>query len=1057
MTPILHYDPPGRLIRTEQPNGTQAHVVFDAWKQETWDENDDVEGTRWLADRLSLPAGDPERRAAELAREHAGTPAIAHLDPLGRTFLTVADNGTLGKNPTRVELDIEGNPRVVTDARAIVTQRQSYDVLGRPIFQASADGGERRVLPDAAGKPLRSWDARDQRLRHAYDGLQRPTHLFVSEGTGPELLRQRAVYGEGHAEAVARNLRERLHQTYDGAGVTTTSRYDFKGNPREGARRLALAIHDTPDWSTLAGLTTPAEIEDAAASLLEDESFPSTLQFDALNRPVSRTTADDSEALPAYNEANLLERLEVRIRGAATATAFVSNLDYNARGQRESVERGNGTTTTYEYDDRTFRLTRLRSLRAADGAVVQDLRYTYDPVGNVTEVRDGADTTLLFGQTPVSGDGRYRYDALYWLIEATGREHPGQQPTHEDPTKAALPHPNDTTALRRYTEQYFHDAVGNLDRVVHQAGADGWTRRYRYAADSNRLQSTSRPGDPDAGPFSDTYEHDPHGNMTRMPHLSPMAWDWRDRLASVDRGGGGQVFFTYDAAGERVRKVWEHGAIVEERIYLGGYELYRRRSPTLDLERQTLHVMDDRHRVALVETKTVDTSAPPGSPVSRLRHQLDNLVGSSLLELDGAGLIITYEEYFPYGATSFHAARSGVEVSAKRYRYTGKEKDEETGLCYHGARYYAPWLGRWTAADPGGLADGINRYAYCRNNPTTRVDPTGRDSRDNKLQLGPFEFSNISLDLKGARLQFNLSLKNLLGKGPVAVGINTARLEGTASLSSDVAIPSLGVKGFGGFKLQISPIEIEEGHFRAALTGKLTMNVSPFRLNVDLSAAGRTVVDNPIYPGDLQEHLRHSVEAGRGEFSVSGRLSTVHGSDIGHFRLEGSTIDNASGPLSFRAHVRPDFAPYIDATMSGRGHFAPGVFELGGKFSGRAPLALTWGRWDYSLHGGFRATGHYLGIPIPGLTSLTPSFDPTTGVPADPEARRSRGGEIPVLSPGTGLGYTYFDLAPNRRLSLSIGLAPTSEYVPYFESGAYQPFKGPPAGSYAGAIVRGSF
>jgi len=64
-------------------------------------------------------------------------------------------------------------------------------------------------------------------------------------------------------------------------------------------------------------------------------------------------------------------------------------------------------------------------------------------------------------------------------------------------------------------------------------------------------------------------------------------------------------------------------------------------------------------------------------------------------------------------------------VSQKRYRYTGKEKDEESGLYYHGARYYACWLGRWTATDPMELVDGLNLYMYCRGNPVCFKDPTG--------------------------------------------------------------------------------------------------------------------------------------------------------------------------------------------------------------------------------------------------------------------------------------------------------------------------------------------
>jgi RHS repeat-associated protein len=85
---------------------------------------------------------------------------------------------------------------------------------------------------------------------------------------------------------------------------------------------------------------------------------------------------------------------------------------------------------------------------------------------------------------------------------------------------------------------------------------------------------------------------------------------------------------------------------------------------------------------------------------------------------------ISYEEYHPYGTTAWWTD-PGSTVSQKRYRYTGKEKDEESGLYYHGARYYAPWLARWTSPDPIGLRGGNNRYAYCRANPIGFTDPTG--------------------------------------------------------------------------------------------------------------------------------------------------------------------------------------------------------------------------------------------------------------------------------------------------------------------------------------------
>ncbi|TPW12917.1 MAG: YD repeat-containing protein, partial [Halothiobacillaceae bacterium] len=116
-----------------------------------------------------------------------------------------------------------------------------------------------------------------------------------------------------------------------------------------------------------------------------------------------------------------------------------------------------------------------------------------------------------------------------------------------------------------------------------------------------------------------------------------------------------------------------------------------------------------------------DDPAPP----QLTRYQFGNHLGSASLELDDQAQIISYEEYTPYGSTSYQAVRSQTETP-KRYRYTGKERDEESGLYYHGARYYAPWLGRWVSCDPKGIIDGTNLYRYSRNNSLRYTDPDGQ-------------------------------------------------------------------------------------------------------------------------------------------------------------------------------------------------------------------------------------------------------------------------------------------------------------------------------------------
>src|SRR5262249_25471291 len=159
-----------------------------------------------------------------------------------------------------------------------------------------------------------------------------------------------------------------------------------------------------------------------------------------------------------------------------------------------------------------------KTTRSGDGVVLQNLVYTYDPVGNITEITDTAQQTVFFNNAVVSPSTKYVYDAIYRLIEATGREHAGgmgdKQRDHNELPLHNLPHGNDEQALRTYTEQYQQDGGGTLLKMIHQAGAGNWTRRYAYEAASNRLLATSLPGDPVDGPYTAKYTHDEHGNMT---------------------------------------------------------------------------------------------------------------------------------------------------------------------------------------------------------------------------------------------------------------------------------------------------------------------------------------------------------------------------------------------------------------------------------------------------------------------------------------------------------------------------------------------------------------
>ena len=96
--------------------------------------------------------------------------------------------------------------------------------------------------------------------------------------------------------------------------------------------------------------------------------------------------------------------------------------------------------------------------------------------------------------------------------------------------------------------------------------------------------------------------------------------------------------------------------------------------------------------------------------------------------MDQQAKLISYEEYFPYGSTSYHAVKAGLSVSQKRYRYIGKEHERETDFYYLGARYYAPWVARWTSCDPELSLRELNPFVYTMNNPITYKDPAGLQS-----------------------------------------------------------------------------------------------------------------------------------------------------------------------------------------------------------------------------------------------------------------------------------------------------------------------------------------
>ncbi len=767
VTPIMYYDAAGRLVKTEMPDGTFSKVEFNSWKQAVYDANDCVLDSDWYKKRTDNNHPNfindlKEKQAAIKSAKHVNTPQVLHFDTLGRPVLSIDHNKNIQTNAdefyhTKVKLDSEGNLRTVTDARNNIVMQYKYDMLGNVVYQLSMDAGQRWLFINILGNPLRTWDERNHEFQYFYDIAHRPTHSKVIGGDRKKLdgsddlldnIFDRVIYGESQLTGIrsnanrfneaalqARNTIGQVIQHYDTGGLVETLSYDFKGQPLAATRKLFSKYKEVTNW-----------IEPIPIADLENDAFLFSTETDALGRITKQIAPDGSVITPSYNEAGLLDSESVLHPGAVIASTYIENIDYNEKGQREKIKYGNKVIAKYEYDKETFHLKSLESTRQND--LLQDLTYTYDAVGNITAIKDDAFDSEFFSNRVVDPINDYTYDALYRLVEAKGRENNAVMTFGETDNwnDAPFMQPN-PMSVRNYTQRYEYDSVGNIQLMEHKATGNDWTRKYEYQDLNNRIKSTNIVGNGDPRNYTDYDHHTQHGFITKMPHLQEMGWNFKEELVKtitqkVNPGNGTPetTYYHYDGSGQRIRKITENFSASnnptkkDERIYIAGYELYKKHSGTAKgLERVSLSLMDGDHRFVMIETRN---EVNDDTERQLVRYQFHNHLGSAALELDDSARVISYEEYHPYGTTAYQAKNTTIRSAAKSYRYTGMERDEETGLEYHSARYYLPWLGRWLSADPIGIEDGVNVYVSCKNNPIVYFDQTGKESWRDTLSWG---------------------------------------------------------------------------------------------------------------------------------------------------------------------------------------------------------------------------------------------------------------------------------------------------------------------------------
>lgn len=186
-------------------------------------------------------------------------------------------------------------------------------------------------------------------------------------------------------------------------------------------------------------------------------------------------------------------------------TLIVSNVLYNAAGQMTQVNYGNGNVTSYTYNSMQ-RLTQIKTVNASN-AVIQELNYTYDGVGNILSIADNVNTA----------DQSFQYDHLNRLTQAVGQQYG--------------------------TKTYAYNTIGNV------TSKDGLTYTYDGIAGGKHAVTNLSDGT--------TFTYDANGNMATMQKgadLTQYYYDSENHLTQVKKNGAVVENYAYDGDGGRTKK-----------------------------------------------------------------------------------------------------------------------------------------------------------------------------------------------------------------------------------------------------------------------------------------------------------------------------------------------------------------------------------------------------------------------------------------------------------------------------------------------------------------------
>ena len=347
---------------------------------------------------------------------------------------------------------------------------------------------------NGAANELRfEWDGRGNQRQIHYDNQLRPITLSEHTIDDDPVTTERLTYANSHADFASHNQCGRTIRHDDSAGCVETNEYGLEGSTLKESRRFANKLN-VIDWPE-----SPANRD----KNLETIAAITVWQFNPLGELTTQTDARMNVRSFAYDIAGQLQRVMLERKQLSDAI-LLRERRYSASGQIEHETAGNGVVTTRSHDPESDRLIQLTSARL--DRVLQNLAYSYDPVGNIIRTEDLLGTVSYFRNQRTDTTNRYAYDSLSQLIESSGREcvRLNLGPGKPGATVTCL------QSLSPYKQFFSYDQAGNLVSLAHE-GLQSYTREMMTDAASNRSLPKPQTGEPD---FINSF--DGNGNLLTL-------------------------------------------------------------------------------------------------------------------------------------------------------------------------------------------------------------------------------------------------------------------------------------------------------------------------------------------------------------------------------------------------------------------------------------------------------------------------------------------------------------------------------------------------------------